>query len=48
MLVRHFQIAELGGPDAVAEMTGRKGRIVANSRGRCDRTGPLKCLSGSP
>lgn len=41
MLVRHFQIAELGGPNAVAEMTGRKGRIVANGRGRCHRTGPL-------
>ena len=28
-------IHQLGGPDAVAECTGRKGRIVADSAGRC-------------
>lgn len=28
-------IQELGGQHAVAEMTGRKGRIVADASGRC-------------
>lgn len=28
-------INQLGGPDAVAECTGRKGRVVADASGRC-------------
>ena len=29
-------IQQLGGPNAVAECTGRKGRVVMDSQGRCE------------